>query len=541
MPTIDQRARRRILDIALSLFERAGYADTTLAHVAEEAGVPLEEVYRHYPLKEGLVLALYHRLAADLEGRVEELPKGRVGPRFHAAMTAKLDLLEPHHAALGALFAAGIDPSSRLGVLGEHTDAVRRRVAGVFAAVVQGAADRPPAPRDARLARLLYALHLGLILCWTLDRTPGRASTRAAVDLARDLLAFGVRFARVPGLGRLVGRLLERTQGIVGGILVPPNDPERHGAAENVLRRVFRHRRLRPDAGACAKSPCSACLALHLPLVESFVEAGRPVHFVLPAFPAKSPSERKVLGRLPDLGEELSLGFLQSVCEEVREVYPPGARITICSDGRAFGRLVGVEDEDVTRYGREIEALVARLGDTALDVFRMEDAFDGTDFDAMRRLLDERYSEPLETVRARCREHDHHRRLFDGIHRFLFEDRVEVEAGKSRNKVREETKELAYEVIRRSNAWGRLIAECFPSALRLSIHPQSPHADKIGILLVPAEDAWLTPWHGAAVLEADRFTLRKRREAEEKGAAVVCGPDGRPSHLAMPSAKTTSR
>ena len=35
--------------------------------------------------------------------------------------------------------------------------------------------------------------------------------------------------------------------------------------------------------------------------------------------------------------------------------YPPGARITICSDGRVFSDLVGVCDKDVTNYGIEIK------------------------------------------------------------------------------------------------------------------------------------------------------------------------------------------
>src|SRR5205807_2343539 len=67
---------------------------------------------------------------------------------------------------------------------------------------------------------------------------------------------------------------------------------------------------------------------------QGFVLADEPVHFVLPAFPVKSPSRRKTFGPLPDLAEELALSFLQSVCDEVADVHRPGAKITICSDGR---------------------------------------------------------------------------------------------------------------------------------------------------------------------------------------------------------------
>src|SRR4029453_628170 len=120
------------------------------------------------------------------------------------------------------------------------------------------------------------------------------------------------------------------------------------------------HGRLETGAGEVVKNPCAQCLALHLPKVRRFVRAGEPVHLLLPAFPAKSPNPKKVLGRLPDKAEELALGFLQDVCNEISDIYPPGARITICSDGRVFSDLVGVSDQDVTDYGREIDVLCKR-------------------------------------------------------------------------------------------------------------------------------------------------------------------------------------
>jgi pyoverdine/dityrosine biosynthesis protein Dit1 len=69
--------------------------------------------------------------------------------------------------------------------------------------------------------------------------------------------------------------------------------------------------------------------------------------------------------------------------------------------------------------------------------------------------------------------------------------------------------------------------------VRLSIHPQPCHAEKIGIYLVDTRDNWLTPWHGVAVETQGRFALMKRHEAEALGARVVYR-DGRPSHFLAP-------
>ena len=76
---------------------------------------------------------------------------------------------------------------------------------------------------------------------------------------------------------------------------------------------------------------------LFLPTVLAFVKNGAPVKLVLPAFPFKSPNrEKKVLGRLPDLGEEMAVMHLQHLCDSIRQEYEPGADCYITSDGLVY-------------------------------------------------------------------------------------------------------------------------------------------------------------------------------------------------------------
>src|SRR5207237_6209824 len=118
-----------------------------------------------------------------------------------------------------------------------------------------------------------------------------------------------------------------------------------------------------------AAEPCAQCFALHAGKARRFVTRGEPVHMILPAFPAKSPSPKKTLGPMPDLAERVALESLGRLIEEIRAIHAPGARITICSDGHVFSDLVLVDDGDVTRYGREIEAMIDRLGLRSIDTF----------------------------------------------------------------------------------------------------------------------------------------------------------------------------
>jgi len=63
-----EATRAQILESAGTLFERQGYASTTMAAVAADAGVALKTVYVAFETKSGLLRALWHlRLRGDQE------------------------------------------------------------------------------------------------------------------------------------------------------------------------------------------------------------------------------------------------------------------------------------------------------------------------------------------------------------------------------------------------------------------------------------------------------------------------------------------
>ena len=65
--------RGAILEAARRLFERHGYAATSMAAIAAEAGVALKTVYLGFETKSGLLRALWHLL---LRGDQDDIPVG---------------------------------------------------------------------------------------------------------------------------------------------------------------------------------------------------------------------------------------------------------------------------------------------------------------------------------------------------------------------------------------------------------------------------------------------------------------------------------
>lgn len=190
--------------------------------------------------------------------------------------------------------------------------------------------------------------------------------------------------------------------------------------------------------------------------------------------------------------------------------------------------------------------MIEELALDNISVFNLDELCDREDFERVRQDLLEEYGEPLEALKDRvwrggqgslCREDQDALRMFCGITRFLFEDALHPGQTRSRTALQKESRQKAYDVMRRSGAWTALIAKRFPAAVRLSIHPQACGAGKLGIRLL-GDDSWMTPWHGVAVDTGERFELMKRWEAERLGATLVQDPVGRPSHFRLMAPRT---
>lgn len=259
--------------------------------------------------------------------------------------------------------------------------------------------------------------------------------------------------------------------------------------------------------------------------IESKMMKNEELVFILPAFPAKSPSTDKTTGELPDLGEVIALSNLQRMCDQIAEIYSVGARVVICSDGRVFSDVVKVSDESIDRYNEGISSIIQEYHLSSLSIFTMEGLFPRKAPVELREILLEFYAMTLEEVRNLVRVNENYKSLFNGIHRFLLEDEVTMNTSSSKSAITKETKKRAYELLRRSDAWSALLNEHFRDALRLSIHPHPPGHEKFGIKLVPGSTKWATPWHNVLVKIKNNFELMHRREALKLNAILKMEKD----------------
>ena len=198
-----EAARERLYATALRLIAERGYEATTLRDIAADAGVSVGLLYRYFPSKQAVVLALYDDLSADVVRLAAGMPAGRWRDRFLFALRVSLEVLGPHRTALQALTPLLVGSPDQ-NVFAPATSGSRLRVQQVFERAVSDATDAPKAPLAGALGRLLYVAHLIVLQWWLLDRSRHQRATTALVGLTEGLLPSAALALRVPSLRRFV-------------------------------------------------------------------------------------------------------------------------------------------------------------------------------------------------------------------------------------------------------------------------------------------------------------------------------------------------
>ena len=307
--------------------------------------------------------------------------------------------------------------------------------------------------------------------------------------------------------------------------------------------------------------------------VDFFTTKSQPIEAVLPGFPCKSSNHEKVFSELPDKGEELALRRLIYFAREVKKVYSPGIIIWIVSDGHVFSDCIAVDDLKVNRYSSALRQLYRQIssnggieGPSELDdcnkfcslpeIFNLKASFNceivehvelghylDTELDAESELCRKILMNSCDTdngkLAAEVKTPGHPRlSLYRGFSKFMTEDlQFHPKVGSwTRKKFKKIASQVAFEMIKRNDAYSNLVELMFPFHLRFSIHAHNNAGPKFGISLLrgqcypinsiqdhrtPIHTDLLhipTPWHNSVVKINELYYAIKAKKVEDEFA-----------------------
>jgi AcrR family transcriptional regulator len=167
-------AEDRLVDAALALAARRGWGETSLAEIAGEAGLPLDQAYVACPSRLAILAALQRRIDLMALAKVAESGDEQQRDRLFDLLMRRFDALRPHRAALRSILRDSRgDPLMVLGAPG---------LLRSMTWMLEAAGVRTAGWRGRLRIHVLAGLYLSVFRTFLDDDSADLAKTMAALD-----------------------------------------------------------------------------------------------------------------------------------------------------------------------------------------------------------------------------------------------------------------------------------------------------------------------------------------------------------------------
>ncbi len=202
--TKGEATRQRLFEIAATRFREEGYEQASLRKIAAEAGVTPALLYRYFDSKEAIAEELYDSLLDRWAERARDLLDGTWIERTIWLTEQTIEILTPYHSMLATIVGSMVSGDPATSPL--RKPEVLAVAQPIFLEAVRGATDAPRTARRGAFAEMAYLGHLGLLLFWVLDRSPGQKASAELIQEAAGLAPFLKMGLKTPVVsGRILG------------------------------------------------------------------------------------------------------------------------------------------------------------------------------------------------------------------------------------------------------------------------------------------------------------------------------------------------
>lgn len=250
----------------------------------------------------------------------------------------------------------------------------------------------------------------------------------------------------------------------------------------------------------------------------NFIRLNQVIKFSLLGYPFKSGNTRdKVLGDLPDFGEEESLKTFARFNRIIKQLYTPGAEFRIVSDGYIFSDIFGVPDDKVAEYAEIVKDMGKESPITFYDITSF---YAPGNMPALREKVVSDFGISAEVLEKRILTDPNVNALYRGMIIFM-EEELAMRTFPSKSQLTKAAKIMAREAMFRNEAYSALIQHNFTDSIRLSIHHSTNDGTKYSFQLIPGH-AVHSPWHSCLVVHKDNtFETMHRKDAIATGYELV--------------------
>lgn len=283
----------------------------------------------------------------------------------------------------------------------------------------------------------------------------------------------------------------------------------------NDILNVFDNYRMAPTAIDQYEQIGKAILAEK---VQRYIDQNNPIQFAMLGMPFKSTNTRdKVLGEMPDLGEELMVKNFETFNDEIKRIYNPGSNITVASDGYVFNDLLSVSDSTVERYAEKTNSFKSN---STMSVIDLNEFYSTGTLQSKREKLMQQFGYDWVKMEHEILFNPDVNFLYKSMMKFM-EEEIANREFVSKNQMHKAAKILTREMMLRNEAYNSLIRHELPNHIRLSMHPSVNNGYKYGFKLIPGNQIKHSPWHCSIVMDGTEAITMHRKDAEAAGYELI--------------------
>jgi len=177
-----EATKGRILDVSLQLFQKQGFARTTMRDIARKSGIALGTTYNYFPTKDHLAGYFFERALDEVMERYRRThPKdASLEEKLFFLISVELEQIAPYEEFLHLIVTHAILPSSRLHPAGRDSQRLKRRYLDFVDGLLEGElAARGSAPM---ILDAFWVFHLSILMFWMNDTSRKKEDTFILLD-----------------------------------------------------------------------------------------------------------------------------------------------------------------------------------------------------------------------------------------------------------------------------------------------------------------------------------------------------------------------
>ncbi len=192
--------KKRLLTVALDLFQTKGFSNTTMRDIAKEANLTPGAAYYYFRSKNEFVLAFYEQ---TLRESTEALPKllarnKKLKNRLVAIAEEKFSQMEKSESLVSALVQNASGPNNPLSPFSSENEELRESAMNIFSMALDNSDTRiVNSMQKKRIVKLLWFQHMLLLYFWIHDRSPKKQSSKKLAELSSQFISRMLKVSQV--------------------------------------------------------------------------------------------------------------------------------------------------------------------------------------------------------------------------------------------------------------------------------------------------------------------------------------------------------